>query len=131
MKTRLEAAGLHAYVLFEHHVTMIWGHRNAIGGVCVRVPEEELEEALEFLAEDTVQEPEDGYVVVCPKCGSRATQPDPAPRELSLRMLVLSMYVFVILPLLWMIPLRTLRKQWCCRDCGCAFDCETQAIAHE
>lgn len=131
LRTRLEAANVHAYVVFENHVSMCWLIANALGGVRVQVPEDEWGDALEFLAEDGDQEPEDGYVIHCPECGSSATQFDPAPRERALRIAVLSFSLGVFFPLMFFVSLRSLRNQWRCQDCDSAFDCESLDVMPE
>ena len=49
--TRLEGAGIHAFLADEQTVTMDWLLANAIGGVKVQVAERDLERARQVLAE--------------------------------------------------------------------------------
>src|SRR5688572_22012127 len=89
-RTRLEAAGIPAFVLDENLVQLDWLYSNAIGGVRVQIADEDLEDAREFLAADSPQPAPDAVDVICPKCGSHDTAPDELPRRISF----LSLLVF-------------------------------------
>ncbi len=65
-RTRLEAAGIPAYVQDEHFIQMNWLYSNAIGGVRVQIAEEDVEAAQEFLANDSPQQAPEAVDVVCP-----------------------------------------------------------------
>src|SRR5690349_2384905 len=82
-RTRLEAAGIPAYVQDEHFIQMNWLYSNAVGGVRVQIADEDLDAAREFLANDSPQSPSDAVDVVCPKCGSHDTLPDELARRIS------------------------------------------------
>jgi rubredoxin len=109
-RTRLEAAGIPAYVQDEHMVQMDWFASNAIGGVRVQIAEEDREAAEEFLAADTPQDLSAVEDVVCPSCGSNATALDDVPRRLSF----LSIMVFHF-------PLPIGRSKWRCSACNHVF----------
>lgn len=54
---RLRSAGISAEILDEHFVSANWLYSNAIGGVRVQVPEDELSAAEELLRENVEVEP--------------------------------------------------------------------------
>ena len=98
-RTRLEAAGIPAYVQDEHFIQMDWLYSNAIGGVRVQIADEDVEAAREFLANDSPQRAPDAVDVVCPNCGSNDTAPDELPRRISFLSLLLFSF-----PLLFCAP---------------------------
>jgi hypothetical protein len=110
LRTRLEAAGIPAYVQDEHLVQMNWLYSNAIGGVRVQIADDDLEAAREFLALDSPQVSPDALDVVCPECGSHDTAPDELPRRLAfLSILILQFPAFF--------P----RRRWRCGSCQRTF----------
>ena len=106
VRTRLEAAGLRAFVQDESLVQMDWLYSNAIGGVRVQVADEDFEAAQAFLSADA-GEGASGLGVGCPRCGSPDTGPDEFPR----RVAFLTM-LFLGAPLLFS------RNRWRCRACN-------------
>ena len=109
-RTRLEAAGIPAFVQDENFVQMDWLYSNAIGGVRVQIADDDLDSAREFLAADTPQPCPDADDVVCPACGSHHTAPDELPRRIAfLGMLVISF------------PLLFTRRCWRCSSCRHVF----------
>ena len=52
VRSRLEAAGFHAEVMHELSSLSMDGYAQAAGGILVQVPEEEADDAKEFLAAD-------------------------------------------------------------------------------
>jgi hypothetical protein len=117
-RTRLEAAGIPAFVQDEYFVQNDWLWSNAIGGVRVQVEDEDCEAVREFLAADSPQCPADAVDVVCPKCGSHDTAPDEFPRRIS--------FLFV---LLFGFPLPIGRHRWCCASCHAVFRCPSAKSA--
>jgi len=109
-RTRLEAAGIAAYVQDEHFIQMNWLYSNAIGGVRVQIADEDFDAAREFLANDSPQSLSDAVDVVCPKCGSHDTVPDELPRRISF----LSFLLFNF-------PLLFSRYRWRCSSCHHVF----------
>jgi len=109
-RTRLEAAGIPAYVQDEHFIQMDWLYSNAIGGVRVQIADEDVEAAREFLANDSPQRAPDALDVVCPNCGSNNTAPDELPRRISFLSL-----------LLFNFPLLFARHRWRCASCHHVF----------
>jgi hypothetical protein len=109
-RTRLEAAGIAAYVQDEHFIQMDWLISNAIGGVRVQVADEDLDAAREFLLHDSPQPAPDAVDVVCPKCGSADTAPDEFPRRVSFFALLLIHF-----------PLLLARHRWRCASCHHVF----------
>ncbi len=114
-RTRLEAAGIPAFVQDEHLVQLDWLYSNAIGGVRVQIADEDVAAARAFLAADLPEGAAAGLGVACPKCGSEETAPDELPRRLA----------FVTL-LLLNIPLLFARHRWRCRACRHAWTPETR-----
>jgi hypothetical protein len=71
VKAELEAFDVDAVLADDNTVNTNWLWSNAIGGVKVRVPESEIDEALrimELAAGDPADAPESA--IVCPACGS-------------------------------------------------------------
>jgi hypothetical protein len=106
-RTRLEAAGIPAYVQDEHFIQMDWLYSNAIGGVRVQIADEDLAAAREFLAADSPQPSPEAVDVICPKCGSCHTAPDERFRRISFLSLLLISF-----------PLLLARHRWRCASCG-------------
>jgi Putative prokaryotic signal transducing protein len=109
-RTRLEAAGIPAYVQDEHFIQMYWLYSNAIGGVRVQIADDDFEAVREFLANDSPQSALDSAGVSCPKCGSHYTAPDELPRRISF----LSLLIFNF-------PLLCARHRWRCASCRHVF----------
>jgi rubredoxin len=109
-RTRLEAAGIPAYVQDEHFIQMDWLYSNAIGGVRVQIADEDLAAAREFLAADSPQPSPEAVDVICPKCGSCHTAPDERFRRISFLSLLLISF-----------PLLLARHRWRCTSCGHLF----------
>jgi predicted Zn-ribbon and HTH transcriptional regulator len=75
VRSRLEAAGLQAFLTDEHIVSVQWLYSSAVGGVKVVVPEADLEEAREILAPPPARHSarfvtDDLQAPRCPRCGS-------------------------------------------------------------
>jgi len=109
-RTRLEAAGIPAYVQDEHFVQLDWLYSNAIGGVRVQISDEDIDAARDFLVNDAPQAAPDAVDVLCPKCGSGKTAPDELPRRISFLSL-----------LLFHVPLLFGRHRWKCAACQHVF----------
>jgi hypothetical protein len=74
VKAELEAFDVDAVLADDNTVNTNWLWSNAIGGVKVRVPESEMEEARRIMrleAGDGADSPESA--IVCPVCGSRSS----------------------------------------------------------
>lgn len=75
-RSKLEAAGLLAFVLDEHTINMQWLYSDALGGVKLAVPASEVERALALLNEDCSQDLDEEMPVdelkklTCMHCGS-------------------------------------------------------------
>jgi rubredoxin len=115
-RTRLEAAGIPAFVQDENLIQMDWLYSNAIGGVRVQIADEDLEAAREFLGADSPQPCPDAVDVVCPKCGSHDTVPDQLPRRIAFLSL-----------LLFSFPLLFSRHRWRCKSCNHVFRSDSAA----
>jgi hypothetical protein len=109
-RTRLEAAGIPAFVHDEYMVQMYWLYSNVIGGVRVQIAVDDLEAAQEFLAADSPQSCPDAIDVMCPSCGSPLTAPDEEARRTALFCLL-----FLHLPLFFN------RRRWRCSICNHLF----------
>lgn len=120
LRTRLEAAGIPAYIQDEHLIQMDWFYSNAIGGVRVQVADEDVDSVREFLAADSPQAPADAVDVVCPTCGSHNTAPDQLPRRIAfLSMLVLSF------------PFLFARNRWRCQSCHHVFRSQPETAPNQ
>ena len=111
-RTRLEAAGIAAFVQDEYFVQNNWLWSNAIGGVRVQVADEDCDAVREFLAADSPQHPSDAVDVVCLKCGSHDTAPDEFPRRIAFLCMLLLDF-----------PLLIGRHRWRCASCQTIFRC--------
>lgn len=111
----LEAQGIPAFVLYEHHVTAVWNYSLALGGVRVAVPHQCLEDATAVLegfgrgdysdaleALEGTSEPID-----CAACGSIDTSSANFSRKLALASVFL-LYV----------PLPYTNHRLRCKSCG-------------
>ena len=58
VRSRLEAAGFHPVVTHELSALSLDGYAMAAGGILVQVPDDEADNAREFLAEDATKDPE-------------------------------------------------------------------------
>lgn len=112
-KGKLEAEGISAVVLDEHLVQIDWVLSQAIGGVKIQAPEENLDQARDILGADYIDElsaVEEAQLEptpdeVCPKCGSD---------QISLHRYSL----WSLIPsLLFLLPIFFRRKKWVCNDC--------------
>ena len=78
-KQKLDGHGVICYLADENTVTAQWTLKNALGGIKLRVPQQEVEKALGILNEKTeativdfTLEQKQG-AVTCPSCGSNNT----------------------------------------------------------
>jgi hypothetical protein len=109
LRSRLEAAGIPAFVRDELTIQMNWLYSTALGGVRVEVADEHLEAAREITALPTVNDSRE-ETLLCPRCGSSEVIRRQWPRRLAyLSLLVVSF------------PLILSRKHSKCRRCGCAW----------
>jgi predicted RNA-binding Zn-ribbon protein involved in translation (DUF1610 family) len=117
-KGRLEAEGILCFLGDENIVSVHPFYSNAVGGVKLKVREEEAEQALAILHEINSEEPEpntfeaEGHVtsdntVICPNCGSE----DAYVTRFSRKAFALSL-------LLLGFPLPFLKKTFHCPACG-------------
>jgi DNA-directed RNA polymerase subunit RPC12/RpoP len=78
-KQKLEERGILCYLADENLVTVQWTLKNALGGIRLRVPGDQEEEALRILSEEVEDTPVDFRLeetpedVNCPNCGSNNT----------------------------------------------------------
>lgn len=111
LRARLEAEGIPAYVVNEHHVRLNWFQAMALGGARVQVAATDVEEARQVVAAiergefALPDEPSDA--VVCPRCGSHDIAADGSSRGVSLW----SAFLFAL-------PLPFSHGRVRCRACG-------------
>ncbi|AFT69142.1 hypothetical protein B5T_00858 [Alloalcanivorax dieselolei B5] len=108
---RLQAEGIQAEVVHEHHVWANWALSNALGGVKLQVAEADAERARTVLGELAegafeLDEPEADRPR-CPRCGGLTGS------ELKMRWRVAMVGFF-----LFSLPLPFRRREYQCIDCG-------------
>lgn len=111
-QSKLEAEGISVFLKDGYTVNMNWLYSNALGGVKLQVPEENLDQAREILSEivvDSEGEPDIGDTPLCPRCENKNTQ-----YQISKRWTFLT-WVLCGIPLIW--P----RKNLSCNRCGYAW----------
>ena len=69
-KTKLESEDVECYIFDEYTSSMNWFFNNAIGGIKLKVREEDNERALNILNENVEIENEDAEII-CPECNSK------------------------------------------------------------
>ena len=78
-KQKLDDQGIDCYLADENTVTIKWILKNALGGIKLRVPGQQVGEALKILNENTEGIPVDFKLegkensLICPDCGSNNT----------------------------------------------------------
>jgi ribosomal protein S27AE len=106
-KGRLEAAEIDSCLADENLVRMDWFLANAVGGIKLKVPEEQAAEAFRVLFTDKYKVPAEDEPK-CPKCGSGNVNVVDPERGFRLAMLW-----FIALPM----P-RVEEVHWKCGQCG-------------
>ena len=111
--SKLKAEGYDCFLADENIVRFDWFWSNMVGGVRLRVREDDAESALavlgqeipeKFSAEEVGEEYEQP---ACPKCGSRDVSFEAIYRGIGL----LALWLFAI-------PLPIPKNKWQCEDCG-------------
>ena len=107
-KSKLESAGIPAFVADEYTIGMNWLYSNALGGVKLQVPGSLASEALALLDAEAGSPTTDELATdyACPKCGSKNSEDFLDKRG--------SFLTWVLLGL----PLFLPSKKKKCRDCG-------------
>ena len=107
-KSKLESAGIYAFVADEYTIGINWLYSNALGGVKVQVPESVVSEAREILASEVESPTADELAAVdaCPQCGSKNTEDFLDQRG--------SFFTWALLGIPLLLPSK---KKKCC-DCG-------------
>ena len=105
LRMRLEAVGIEAFVQDEYMVQTDILFSDAIGGVRVQVADENVEEALKLMSEDTGV-PQEEVEPACPKCGSTALETE----HYSKRLAFLSL---IVLPIPFILPRKRIRCTAC------------------
>jgi len=104
LRSRLEAAGIPAFVRDELTVQMYWLYSNALGGVRVVVPDHHVEAAREIVALPPVTE---ATPRACPHCSSDQVTTLEWPKRVA----------YLSLLVVWF-PLLLTRKRSKCKECG-------------
>lgn len=110
-KSKLEAAGIPCFLDNEYTVGVNWLYSNALGGVKLKVPEEDAEEAkaiIEEIIEPIAPEESEGLLPdsSCPACGATEIETRNYTRK------------FAALTLLISVPLFLFWKRYSCKSCG-------------
>jgi tetratricopeptide (TPR) repeat protein len=125
-KTKLESAGIWAFIADEYLVMMNWLYSNAIGGVKLQVREADVERALSVLSltKDDVEPEEDEIdtledAVACPSCGSLKVGYERYAMKLVFGSWLLSLLVLAfIFGVDGGVAFPFLKRRWKCRVCG-------------
>jgi|SRR5450432_374520 hypothetical protein len=111
--SKLDAEGFDCFLADDNIVRLSWFLSNAVGGVRLRVREDDGESALEVLAQEipasfTAEEVGEEYLQpACPKCESLDINFETMNRGVALA----ALWVFAV-------PFPIPRKSWKCQDCG-------------
>ncbi|MDJ0811692.1 MAG: DUF2007 domain-containing protein [Desulfobacterales bacterium] len=113
-KTKLESEGITSFLENKNHISINWLYSFALGGVQVKVRQDDAEKASQILNADFTSEldeiedtlPPIDQNDLCRKCGSRNLELLQAARKAG------------ALTLLTGLPLFIFRKRYKCRDCG-------------
>jgi tetratricopeptide (TPR) repeat protein len=124
-KTKLESEGIWSFVADADTVTINWLYSNAIGGVKLKVKEEDAEKALEILNRkaEPIEWGEADFEAEeqrekCPQCGSYN--------------ICYEKYAIRLIFLTWLLlsfPVPFLRRKWKCQDCGHTWKMEVDGKA--
>ena len=110
VKAELEAFDVDAVLADDNTVGMNWLWSNMLGGVKVRVPESEIDEARRVLGLESGEAPESAESAgICPVCGSAKSQAFVDKRGSFLTWLVIGVPVFPAL------------SRRVCDECGARF----------
>ena len=104
LRSRLQAAGIPAFIQNEYISQMYWLYTNAVGGVTVEIDESDREAAQELL---TNTSEERTASITCPFCDSTDTEWQDWSRRLTF---------FFVLLCGWPTPVSKSRRH--CRSCG-------------
>ena len=104
VKGRLESEGISAFIANEHHIWVNWPLSNALGGVKIQVPPNQLEQAEQIIEihmeggySNISDEKEIVEENVCPNCG--ATEYASHYPFLKLLLVILTMGIAIIFPI--------------------------------
>jgi len=109
LRMRLEAVGIDAVVLDDLSAQVMPHLSLAIGGVRVLVPEDQFDEACQWLAQESKTLREEETDLVCPRCGSRQVVFLHEHRS--------RVWSFLIL-FLFMLPVPFIRHRYKCDACA-------------
>jgi len=118
LKNRLEAEGIQAFIFDENLISLNPLYSQAIGGIKVKIAEEDLELAEKVIhaiqADDfNVSDEED--TISCPSCNSTAINSDIKDFKNLPGLLALAFsFIFFVYPIYW-------RKRSQCENCGLIF----------
>jgi hypothetical protein len=135
-RARLESCGIPCYLDNENLIGIYWYYANAVGGIKLKVPEEEFAQAREALIPETVEpvmdtspDPPGSAVTRCIRCRSMDVYHQPTMHRIFL--LVLLGVEFLPLVFIWLLALVVfpswamlffVKPAWKCQECGCEWD---------
>lgn len=118
LKAKLESEEIVCFIFDEHTIGINPLYSNALGGVKLKINEEDLEKATEIVRElnETPYTREDGKELVCPKCGSIHIESGyKSMRSFGAVISAIVSFLLLIFPLYR----KTVYK---CKDCGHEFE---------
>jgi DNA-directed RNA polymerase subunit RPC12/RpoP len=105
-KTKLESEDVECYIFDEYTSSMNWFFNNAIGGIKLKVREEDYEKALKTLNKNVEIENEDAEII-CPECNSKEIKDEKVSKKFA--------YISI---LLMGFPLLLKKGKYECKNCG-------------
>lgn len=105
-KTKLESEDVECYIFDEYTSSMNWFFNNAIGGIKLKVREEDYERALKILNKNVEIENEDAEII-CPECNSKEIKDERVSKKFA--------YISI---LLLGFPLLFSKRKYECKQCG-------------
>ena len=109
-RIKLENSGVAAIVVDDITAQVAPHLANAIGGIRVQVPDDEIENALVVLREERPPQPDLREGLTCPKCGAE----DVAPAIHEKRSYVLSFLILILM----MFPFPIIKRRYQCMKCN-------------
>ena len=105
-KAKLESEGIECYIFDEYTSSMNWFYNNAIGGIKLKVREENYKRALKILNENVEIENEE-VEIICPACKSKKIKDEKISKKFA--------YISI---LLLGFPLLFKKRTYDCENCG-------------
>lgn len=117
LRNRLESEGISCFIHDEHVVTMNPLYNIAVGGIKLKVKEEDLEQALAVLnsIENTPLTDQQGEIIHCPKCHSTELYSDFKSMKGATGILsAFTSFLLTVFPIYY-------KSVYRCKKCGCEF----------